>query len=41
MREETLAEAPTGPVTEHAITEEEAEARRVGAIINAARRRNA
>jgi predicted NAD-dependent protein-ADP-ribosyltransferase YbiA (DUF1768 family) len=41
MREETMAEAPTGPANEHAITEEEAEARRVGAIINAARRRNA
>ena len=41
MREETLAEAPTGPVTEHAITEEEVKARRTGAIINNARLRNA
>ena len=40
MREETLAEAPVGAVNEHAITEEEAAARRVGAIVNAARRRN-
>lgn len=40
MREETMAEAPVGAINEHAITEEEAEARRVGAIVNAARRRN-
>ena len=41
VREETLAEAPTGEVNETAITEEQVQANRVGAIVNAARRRNA
>jgi predicted NAD-dependent protein-ADP-ribosyltransferase YbiA (DUF1768 family) len=40
VREETLAEAPTGEIKEAAITDEQAQANRVGAIINAARRRN-
>jgi ribA/ribD-fused uncharacterized protein len=40
LREETIEEAPSGPVKEAAITEEEVQANRVGAIINAARRRN-
>ena len=40
LREETMEEAPSGPVKETAITEEQVQANRVGAIINAARRRN-
>jgi predicted NAD-dependent protein-ADP-ribosyltransferase YbiA (DUF1768 family) len=41
IREETVEEAPTGEVKEAAITEEQAQANRIGAIVNAARRRNA
>ncbi len=40
LREENLEEAPVGAVKEAAITEEQAQANRVGAIVNAARRRN-
>ena len=40
LREDTLEEAPTGEVKEAAITEEQAQANRVGAIVNATRRRN-